>query len=443
MLERCSYSNTKMEISASKKPPNCLNIFEQSVSINDILLESLPSAIVLIDESGKILFCNNAFKKLIHHQDAIGLELSTLISVDAFLSLPQMERVEGEMKQNSSHFLLPTSDGWAGTESEWLKENLTTAFDTGQASQARNLAYSLLNGDGALHAVRSEAPQEDRRRILSERQIGFSDIRIQPLGDVQSDGKKMALVIIDDTTEDVMLERRLIRAEKLASVGRLSANLAHELNSPLDGAIRYANFLLEDIHEEDPRRKYVLRIIDGLDRMSEIVQGILCFSRQNPQSLKPTNIHQSIENTLSFFDDPIGFHQITVETKFDNQIPTVLYADIKYVFLNLIKNAIQAMPDGGKLRIETKLIKSPSAKIQEISDWIEIKVIDTGCGIPPELQDSIFAPFFTTKDVREGTGLGLSICQGIVSRYNGELDIKSKLQRGTAVKVRLPMTDVS
>jgi len=382
-----------MEMSDSKKTPNYLNVFEQSVPINDTLLESLPSAIVLVDEYGKIIFCNSAFKELIHNQDSIGLELSEFISVESLL---------GEMG--------------------WLKENLAEAFDIGQSRRGRNLAYRLLNGTGELRSA---------------------DIRIQPLNDMQSEGKNRVLVIIDDATEYVTLERRLIRAEKLASVGRLSANLAHELNSPLDGAIRYSNFLLEDIHEEDPRRKYVLRIIDGLDRMSEVVKGILCFSRQNSQSLKSTDIHQSIEETLFFFENPIKYHQITVETKFDEQIPTVLYADIKYVFLNLIKNAIQAMPDGGKLRIETKLIKSPYSEIQEISGWIEIKIIDTGCGIPPELQDSIFAPFFTTKDIGEGTGLGLSICQGIVSRYNGELDIKSKLQKGTTVTVRLPLAAIS
>ena len=432
-----------MEISDSKKTSNCLNeVFEQSVSTNDILLEGLPSAAGLIDEFGKILFCNTAFKRLIHRQDVIGLELFKLISVETFLGLSQMGGTEGSGKKDTSiptsipaygYPPLPTSDGWSDEESEWLKKNLTEALDTGQTRQARNLAYHLLNGNGELRSTRSEA----------ERQSGFSDVKIQPLNGIQSRGRKTALVIIDDTTEYVTLERRLIRAEKLASVGRLSADLAHELNSPLDGSIRYANFLLEDIYEEDPRRKYVLRIIDGLTRMSEIVKGVLCFSRQNTQALKPTDVHQVIENTLSFFDDPLKFHRITVDTQFDNRLPTVLCADIEHVFLNLIKNAIQAMPDGGELRIETKLIKLPSAEIQEISDQIEIRIIDTGCGIPPELQDTIFAPFFTTKNVGEGTGLGLSICQGIVSRYNGELDVESKLQKGTTVTVKLPVTDVS
>jgi len=395
------------------------------------LLESLPSAVALIDESGEILFCNIAFKQLIHKQDAIGLDLFKLISVETFLDSPRMERVECGWENSTSHFppsripecgAIPTSDEWANEDSEWLKKNLTAAFDTSQARQVRNAAYRLLNGDSELRSA---------------------DVKIQPLNDIPSKEKKAALVIIDDTTEYVSLERRLIRAEKLASVGRLSANLAHELNSPLDGALRYAHFLLEDIYQEDPRRKYVLRIIEGLTRMSEIVKGVLYFSRQNPRSFKPTDIHQAFENTLSFFDDQIKFHRITVKTKFDNQIPIVLYADIEQVFLNLIKNAIQAMPDGGKLRIETKLIRLSTSAIQEISDWISINIIDTGCGIPPELQDSIFAPFVTTKNVGEGTGLGLSICQGIVSRYNGELDVKSKLQQGTTVTVKLPIAPVA
>jgi len=412
-----------MEMSHSEQIQNCLNKIQPpeqtEQSVNDILLESLPSAIVLVDESGRILLCNTAFKRLIHKQDVIGLDLFDLISVetsqvggDGAGNLPNNWKAEGLSP------LLPISAG----ESEWLKKNLTEAFDTSKARMVRNSMYCLLNGDSELRSA---------------------DVKIQPLKNIPSKGGKAALVIIDDTTEYVALERRLIRTEKLASVGMLSANLAHELNSPLDGALRYTNFLLEDIYENDPRRKYVSRIIEGLTRMSDIVKGVLYFSRQNPRSFKPTDIHQSFENTLSFFNDQIKFHRITVETKFDNQIPIVLYADIEHVFLNLIKNAIQAMPDGGKLRIETKLISLPTSVTQEISDWIEIEILDTGCGIPPELQDSIFAPFVTTKDVGEGTGLGLSICQGIVSRYNGKLDIRSKLQQGTTVTVKLPIARVS
>lgn len=239
------------------------------------------------------------------------------------------------------------------------------------------------------------------------------------------------VLFLEDITDKAQAERRIIQAEKMATIGRLAANLAHELNNPLDGALRYIRFLMDDMYEDDPRRKYVMRIKDALDRMDRTIKGLLYFARGKPQTLKPVDLNEMVRQTISFFKDQLQRKGIEVVEDLDEDIPLILYGDIEHVLVNLVKNAIQAMPEGGKLTVRTKFDKAQKV--------IVLEVIDTGVGIPPEILQNIFLPFFTTKDVGEGTGLGLSICRGIVERYGGTIQIDSKVKRGTNVTVKIPI----
>jgi len=239
------------------------------------------------------------------------------------------------------------------------------------------------------------------------------------------------ILLLEDITEAVRAERRAIQAEKMATIGRLAANLAHELNSPLDGAMRYVRFLLEDMYEDDPRRKYVSRIKDALERMDRTIKGLLYFARGKTQTLKPADLNEMVRQTISFFEDQIRRRGIEVVEELDEEMPRILHQDIEHVLVNLIKNAIQAMPEGGVLTVRTRFDKSDRSII--------FQVIDTGVGIPPEILQNIFLPFFTTKEVGEGTGLGLSICRGIVERYGGSIRIDSEVGQGTTVTVRIPL----
>lgn len=239
------------------------------------------------------------------------------------------------------------------------------------------------------------------------------------------------LLLLEDITETVRAERRAAQAEKMATIGRLAANLAHELNSPLDGAMRYVRFLLEDMYEDDPRRKYVSRIKDALERMDRTIKSLLYFARGKTQTLKPADLNEMVRQTISFFEDQIQKRGIEVVEELDERIPRILHQDMEQVLANLIKNAVQAMPEGGVLTVRTRF--------DENTRSIILQVIDTGVGIPPEMLQNIFLPFFTTKQVGEGTGLGLSICRGIVERYGGEIRIDSKVGRGTTVTIRIPL----
>jgi signal transduction histidine kinase len=227
-----------------------------------------------------------------------------------------------------------------------------------------------------------------------------------------------------------MVEKRLIRSEKLASIGRLSANLVHELSNPLDGALRYIRLLLDQMPEDDPRRIYAQRAQDGLTRMSNMVGGLLDFARKSRPILSPTDIPQSIAQILASFNDQILTQNIQVKATFDENIPVILNADVEQIFMNIIKNAIQAMPDGGTLYVNATMF-SP--------ELFEARFGDTGPGIPHEVQEAIFDPFFTTKDIGQGVGLGLSISHGIAESYSGSIDLESEPGKGTTFIVRLPI----
>jgi len=237
------------------------------------------------------------------------------------------------------------------------------------------------------------------------------------------------MMITSDVTGQRTIKEKLGESEKLASMGRLCANLAHELNNPLDGVLRYIRLLLDQMPEHDSRRICAEHAQYGLMRMADIVRGVLDFARKSTPTLSPVDIPQSIRRILSSFSDQIAVQNIKIEAEFDENIPVFMDADIGQIFMNIIKNAIQAMPDGGTLSVKAEMV-SPQV--------FEARFSDTGPGISDELSKLIFQPFFTTKDIGQGVGLGLSISQEIAESCGGSIDVESELGRGTTFIVRLP-----
>jgi len=241
-----------------------------------------------------------------------------------------------------------------------------------------------------------------------------------------------AILLISDVIEQRMVKGELVKPEKLASMGRLCANLAHELNNPLDGVLRYVRLLLDQMPEDDSRRIYAEHARDGLVRMANMVRGLLDFARRSVPVFSPIDIPQSIRRILSSFSHQIAAQDIKIEAEFDENIPVIMNVDVEQIFMNIIRNAIQAMPKGGTLSIEVKML---------LPELIEARFSDTGPGIPDEIQETIFEPFFTTKDIGQGVGLGLSISREIAENYNGSIDVESKLGKGTTFIVRLPIDE--
>jgi two-component system NtrC family sensor kinase len=239
------------------------------------------------------------------------------------------------------------------------------------------------------------------------------------------------LIIIDDITDRIRLEDQLIQNEKLTSIGLLAAGVAHEVNTPLAVISSYSQMLRKEITPEDSRYKLLEKITKQTFRASEIVNNLLNFSRTNATEFAEVNIHQVITDTLSLLEHQFKGARIYVERELRAEYP-VAYGNagkLQQVFLNLLVNARDAMPEGGELRILTDTIDSK----------IEVIVQDTGIGISSENVKKIYDPFFTTKAAGKGTGLGLSVTYGIVQEHGGTIAVDSRPGAGTSFKLELPL----
>ena len=225
-------------------------------------------------------------------------------------------------------------------------------------------------------------------------------------------------------------QAHLLRTEKLASLGQLSAGVAHEINNPLGTIMIYAHLLLKGLDKEDPRREDLELIISEANRAKEIVQGLLSFARETKLRQGQMNVNDLLEDVLGLIVNQSLFHNIKMEKSFAQDMPTIIADEtkLKQVFLNIILNAAQAMEGTGKLTISTIIDKKR----------IKIKIQDTGPGIPPEIMGKLFSPFFTTKE--KGTGLGLAISYGIVERHGGKIDVNSDLGKGSTFTISLPIS---
>jgi len=243
-----------------------------------------------------------------------------------------------------------------------------------------------------------------------------------------------------NTLEDKVEERseqlkkihgQLFRSEKLASLGKLAAGVAHEINNPLTGVLTNASLLLDDFKEGDERREDVEVIVNETIRCREIVKRLLDFARQTKPKKVSANINTLIENIILLVRNQTSFRNITIEKDLGSNIPEIM-ADtdqIQQVFINLILNASEAMSEGGKLTIESKMEKN--------GDYIAIEFTDTGYGISEDNRRKIFDPFFTSK--ASGTGLGLSISYGIIERHGGTINVESSVGIGTIFTIYLPI----
>jgi two-component system NtrC family sensor kinase len=243
-----------------------------------------------------------------------------------------------------------------------------------------------------------------------------------------------------------LLNDQLIQASKLASMGEISAKVAHELNSPLGGILIYANLLLEETPAEDPKQKDLKEIIDQALRCKEIVKDLLEFSRKSAHQRVSCSINQSIRQTVDLlskqsliqsplFLGPIVQPSVQVVLEIDPDLP-LISADpnrLNQILVNLIINAVDAMEGKGILTLRT--YPRPSEK------KVVLEVSDTGVGIPPENISKIFEPFFTTKEVGKGTGLGLSTVYGIVQEHGGTIEVRSEVGQGTTFILEFPLED--
>jgi len=244
------------------------------------------------------------------------------------------------------------------------------------------------------------------------------------------------LCLIRDVTDQKMLQEQLIQSEKMSAIGQLVSGVAHELNNPLAGISAFAQLLLAEKRFPPDQRTAAETIYSEARRASRIVQNLLTFARQHKAEKVPTAINQVLDDTLELRGYELRVRGIDVRREYDESIPETM-ADahqLQQVFLNLITNAEQAMEqrDGHHHRLTVRTRRNAEA--------IRIEVEDTGAGIPANLIERIFNPFFTTKPTGSGTGLGLSISLGIVREHEGRIWAENPPQAGARFVVELPIT---
>ena len=238
-------------------------------------------------------------------------------------------------------------------------------------------------------------------------------------------------------------QRQLSQSEKLAAVGQVTATMAHQIGTPLNSISGYIQLMLQGGNLQ-PKDRDRLRIIESqLDRLADSVKNFLSFTRQPKPQLRPLDVNEVLEELIHVSEPWLFARNVRLSTDLFPNLPTILGdpTHLQTLFLNLITNALDAMPQGGVLTIKTR--QGLSSLSSEDGKWLEISITDTGIGITEESKKRIFDPFFTTKKIGEGTGLGLAICEKIVKEHSGRIDLESEVGKGSTFFICIPIFEKS
>lgn len=244
-------------------------------------------------------------------------------------------------------------------------------------------------------------------------------------------GKTLEKRVEERTKELREMQDYLIQSEKLASLGKMSAGVAHEINNPLTSILINTHLMLEKLEKNHAFHEYLSLIADETTRCTNIVKGLLEFSRQSLPQKAYTDINEIINHTLQLLENQTSFQNISITKKLNQNLPQIRVDKdkVEQVFWNLMINASETMPSGGTLNI--------SSQFSTDKKYIEIEFIDTGKGIPKVNINKLFDPFFTTKS--SGTGLGLAVTYGIIEQHQGKIEVKSELDQGSVFTISLPI----
>jgi signal transduction histidine kinase len=380
--------------------------------IGKSIIQSLPTGVVVFDADLKIIENNPQAAKLLDLDDYIDSTLA-----------------KGTSKSSSSR------QEWTG--------RLKSVVSTGQTNKFESVNYRFSNKDKtkSLRLFCIPLLAGEGSSIENLNYINQSDY-VKRADNTNKENKTHhetagtgGALIIEDITEKTNIQRQLTGAQKLATVGKLASKVAHELNNPMDGILRYVNLALRIVEQEklEKPKEYLSQCRQGLMRMVHIINELLEFSRSTYALTEEyADIEQIIEDAIKMTDMRTESTNISVLRNYRPGIPQIKCGNLFQVFYNLVKNALDSMPDGGELRISTM----PSA-----DNYITVEFSDTGGGFAPENAEAIFEPFFTTKDKGKGTGLGLAICREIIERCHGRITAENAPGGGSVFTVYLPVTN--
>jgi PAS domain S-box-containing protein len=237
------------------------------------------------------------------------------------------------------------------------------------------------------------------------------------------------VAMIRDISEQKQLQEQLRRTERVAELGTLASGMAHEIGTPMNVILGRAEYLMDRVKDE-PVKKGLQTIVAQVERITKVMNQLLSFARRRPPERRALDLKEVVETSVEIFQERLARSRIRVTLELDPHCPRV-HADpdqMHQVLINMIMNAIHAMPTGGELRIG----------VAPAQDRVRLTVADTGHGIPPDTLAHIFDPFFTTKEFGKGTGLGLTVVKGILDEHGGAISVDSEPGRGTTFTILLP-----
>lgn len=254
-----------------------------------------------------------------------------------------------------------------------------------------------------------------------------------------------------------LYEAQVVQMERMSSLGTLAGGVAHEINNPLTGVLGQAQLLMEKMSPDDPNLKNVQKIETAAQRCRKIVRGLLDFSRPTSYAFQSVHVDDIIQSVLALCDTEMNALGVRLIWNQNQSLPKILasVSHLQQVFLNIITNAIHAMPKGGTLMIETRTHQAENGNHSEKrssknnqknprKEFVEVTISDTGIGIHPDHLPHVFEPFFTTKEPGKGTGLGLSITYGIIQQHQGQIEVKSEgLGKGSTFVIRFPISPLA
>jgi two-component system NtrC family sensor kinase len=245
-------------------------------------------------------------------------------------------------------------------------------------------------------------------------------------------GKTLEKKVEERADEIKKMQASLIQSEKLASLGKLAAGIAHEINNPLGGILIYSSLLLEDTEKDSPYYPNLEKIVKETTRCKEIVKGLLEFARPKDPEMSETDVNEALESALVLLQSQAIFQNVEIKKDFAPH-PSIVAdkSQLQQVFINIILNAVDAMDGQGILTLKTYRDKEGRT--------IHVSITDTGHGINKEDIQRLFEPFFSTKEAGVGTGLGLSICYSIIQKHQGKIDVESEVGKGSTFVVTLPL----
>jgi signal transduction histidine kinase len=371
--------------------------YERLKEFSENIVESINVGILAAGLDDRVESWNTQIERLtgIPRHEAIGQTLSELFSAELCQKFDELRGDEG------------------------IHNVYKIALRRRAASEPANADDLPRNGYGGLELTKAASPMRE----------SIVNLAIAPL--VSKDLKQIGrLIIFDDVTDRDELERRLMQADKLSSIGLLAAGVAHEVNTPLAVISTYAQMLAKQVSGDEQKSKLLEKIAKQTFRASEIVNSLLNFSRTSPTDFVDIDLNRVIRETTTLIDHQFQKAHVTTRFTLLDDLPMVRgnAGKLQQVFLNLFINARDAMPGGGSLTVRT----------WAENGFVHAEIADTGQGIPAEHLARIYDPFFTTKGPKKGTGLGLSITYGIVQEHNGVIEVDSVVGRGTRFHIEFP-----